>query len=206
MDAFEQVISDILRIQGYWVQSSFKVELTKPEKRSIGRPANPRWELDIVAYKGRENVLRVVECKSYLDNPGVRLSAFDGTSDLHAARFKLFNGPKLRRVVFGRLCRQLVKAGACRKNPQLRLTLACGKIRNRDREAIRAHFLKKGWDLWDESWLRERLADMAKQGYANQISTVVAKLLLRAAPKATNRARFGASHGASRNTAKLPSR
>jgi hypothetical protein len=183
MDAFEQVVSDILWIEGYWVQSSFKVELTKKEKRRIGRPANPRWELDILAYKAKENLLRVVECKSYLDNPGARLDAFDGSGSRHAKRYKLFNEPKLRRVVFGRLRQQLVKMGACRSNPEIRLTLACGKIRNRDRERIRAHFLKKGWDLWDESWLRERLADMAKRGYANQISAMVAKLLLRAAPK-----------------------
>jgi hypothetical protein len=57
---------------------------------------------------------------------------------------------------------------------------ACGKIRSdTDRVAIRTHFEAQGWDLWDEPWLRERLQRMAQQGYENQVSAVVAKLLLR---------------------------
>jgi len=40
-------------------------------RREIGRPSSPRWELDIVAYSGRDNLLLVVECKSRLDSQGV---------------------------------------------------------------------------------------------------------------------------------------
>jgi hypothetical protein len=47
--AFEQVIAELLWRNGYWVQTSFKVELTKLEKIKIGRPSSPRWEIDIVA-------------------------------------------------------------------------------------------------------------------------------------------------------------
>src|SRR5262245_43986030 len=55
MDAFESLISMLLRHQGYWTTPSFKVELTKEEKRNIGRTSSPRWELDLVAYKGSTN-------------------------------------------------------------------------------------------------------------------------------------------------------
>ena len=181
MDAFEQLVSEILWMEGYWVRTSVKVELTKQEKRLIGRQSSPRWELDIVAYNGRENLLHVVECKSFFDSVGVRASAFDGSNLEHAKRYKLFNDPKLRRVVFERLCIQLAASGACAEAPQIRLSLAAGKVRNEnDRAAIRAHFEKQGWELWDEPWLRERLRRMAQQGYENQVSAVVAKLLLRA--------------------------
>ena len=44
---------------------------------------------------------------------------------------------------------------------------------------IREHFAKKGWELWDEPWLRERLQRMSDQSYENQVSAVVAKPLLR---------------------------
>src|SRR5271165_4008753 len=44
---------------------------------------------------------------------------------------------------------------------------------------FRVHFETQGWDFWDESWLRDRLQRMAQQGYENQVSAVVAKLLLR---------------------------
>jgi len=180
MDAFEQLVSEILWMEGYWVRTSVKVELTKEEKRLIGLPSSPRWEIDIVAYNGRDNLLRVVECKSYFDSVGVRASAFDGSNADHAIRYKLFNKPELRKIVFGRLCLQLAQAGACRAAPEVRLSLACGKVRNEvDRAAIRAHFEAQGWEFWDEAWLRERLQRMAKQGYENQVSAVVSKLLLR---------------------------
>ncbi len=180
MDAFEQVVSEILWLEGYWVRTSVKVELTKEEKRLIGRHSAPRWELDIVAYNGRDNILRVVECKSYFDSTGVRASAFDGSNPGHAKRYKLFNEAELRSVVFNRLCLQLVASAACRDGVQVRFSLAAGKIRNdADRATIRKHFEAQGWDLWDEQWLRERLQRMAQQGYENQVSAVVAKLLLR---------------------------
>lgn len=180
MNAFEKVISEILWAEGYWVRTSVKVNLTKEEKRRIGVPSAPRWELDIVGYRGADNLILVVECKSYLDSDGVRAVSFDGSNSKHAARFKLFNRPKLRRVVFNRLRVQLAECGACKRAPKLRLALACGKIRNeKDRDAIRSHFLKNDWYLLDEQWIYERLERFAKQSYEDLESAVVSKLLLR---------------------------
>lgn len=180
MDAFEQVVSEILWMDGYWVRTSIKVDLTKAEKVSIGRPSSPRWELDIVGYRGRDNTLLVVGCKSYLDSRGVALRAFDGSDSKFAERFKLFSGDNLRNVVFGRLCKQLVECGACAPDATVKLCLACGRIATTaDREGLHEHFAEKGWDLWDEPWLREKLEIMSKRGYENQVSAVVSKLLLR---------------------------
>ena len=89
VDAFEQLVAEILWMEGYWVRTSVKVELTKEEKRLIGLPSAPRWEVDVVAYNARDNFLRVVECKSYFDSVGVRASAFDGSNADHATRYKL---------------------------------------------------------------------------------------------------------------------
>jgi hypothetical protein len=125
----EQLVSEILWMEGYWVRTSVKVELTKEEKRRIGLPSAPRWELDIVAYNARDNILRVVECKSYFDSVGVRASAFDGSNADHATRYKLFNKPDLRQVVFNRLCLQMVGVGACREGAVVKLSLAAGKVR-----------------------------------------------------------------------------
>jgi hypothetical protein len=180
MDAFEQVVSEILWMDGYWVRTSVKVDLTKEEKVQIGRPSSPRWELDIVGYSGRDNVLRAVECKSYLDSRGVALRAFDGTDAKFAERFKLFSDDNLRTVVFGRLRKQLAECGACAPDATIKLCLACGRIATTaDREGLHKHFAEKGWELWDEKWLRERLQLMSERGYENQVSAVVAKLLLR---------------------------
>lgn len=180
MDAFEQLVSEILWHEGFWVRTSVKVELTKAEKREIGRPSSPRWELDIVAYSGRENMLRAIECKSYLDSRGVGIAGFVNPTPDAANRYKLFNEPTTRRVVLDRLCRQFVESGACAEQPAVRLGLACGKISSdADREALKAHFAEQEWDLYDEAWLRAHLTRMAKGSYENQVSAVVAKLLIR---------------------------
>jgi hypothetical protein len=155
------------------------VNLTAEEKAAIGRPSSPRWELDIVAYGGRENVLRVVECKSYIDSVGVRSLGFEGGTETHQSRYKLFNNKKLRQTIFGRLTAQLAECGACRPEATVKLCLAAGKVRRPDREWLHEHFRIQGWELWDEPWLREQLRVMSQQGYENQVSAVVAKLLLR---------------------------
>lgn len=179
MDAFEQVVCEILWMKGYWVRSSVKVDLTKEEKRRIKRPSSPRWELDIVAYQGATNTLTVVECKSYLDSVGVRASALDGTDSIHAARYKLFNDAKLRETVFNRLAAQFSDIKACRTNPKVRLALVCGKIKNGDHERLQKLSEQQGWILWDEIWLKEHLELLATQSYENQVASVVAKLILR---------------------------
>lgn len=97
MDSFETVVATILERDGFWVRTSFKVKLSKVEKREIKRPSSPRWELDVVGYRAGDNLLRVVECKSYLDSGGVNISAFDPTSRF-SGRFKLFNEPTTREV------------------------------------------------------------------------------------------------------------
>src|SRR6185312_1288398 len=157
MDAFEQVVAEILWRGGYWVRTSFKVELTKEEKRKIELPSSPRWELDVLAYRARDNDIKVVECKSYLDSPGVRLSGFD-PEHADATRFKLFNKPVLREVVFNRLRQQLAETGACLPDANIQLCLACGRIASgTDRVGLQKYFAEQGWQLWDETWLRDQL-------------------------------------------------
>lgn len=180
MDAFEQVVSEILWMEGYWVRTSVKVDLTKEEKVRIGKPSSPRWELDIVGYRGHDKVLCVVECNSYLDSRGVMLRAFDGSDSKSAERYKLFSDDNLRGVIFDRLRIQLAKSGACAPNATVKLCLACGRIATTaDRDGLHKHFENKGWQLWDEKWPRDQLQRMSGGGYENHVSAVVAKLLLR---------------------------
>ena len=180
MDAFEQVVSEILWDQGYWVQTSVKVNLTKEDKLAINRPSSPRWELDVVAYNGRGNILRVIECKSYLDSRGVAAADIIHPRPDAVSRYKLFTDTKLREVVFNRLSKQMAENGFCRTDPEIRLGLACGKVRtDKDRADLRTHFGAQGWDFLDEAWLDEKLSGLAKGDYENQVSSVVAKILRR---------------------------
>lgn len=189
MDAFEQVVASLLERDGFWVRSCVKVDLSKEEKRAIGRYSSPRWELDLVAYKGGTNELWIVECKSYLDSGGVGISAFDGSNPKFAGRFKLFNSSILFDTVVRRLCAQLVAKGACAPNPTVRLLLAAGRIAtDAHRAHLREHFDAHGWLLWDEAELKKRITALSDESYENAVASVVSKLLLRerhARPRST---------------------
>ena len=186
MDSFETLMAMLLEREGYWVQNAFKVNLTKEEKRTIGRPSSPRWEIDLVAYKGATNEVRIVECKSYLDSPGVGLTNFvtDGSRPQDTSRYKLFHEHVLFQTVANRLVSQLEAAGSCASSPTVVLCLAAGKIKNEsDRLALRDLFSEKGWLLFDEAWIVQRVRLIARAGYEDHVAAVVAKLLERA-PKA----------------------
>ena len=169
--------------EGYWVKPNFKVELTKEEKRIIGRPSNARWELDLVAYKGATNAILVVECKSFFDSPGVRYNGFDGSNPKAAKQYKLFNETILRDTVLNRLKEQLKERGACTPSPTVTLALAAGKIVNEtDRAKIREHFKKNNWELFDQEWLKKQLESVSHSRYENEVAAIVAKILLRGGP------------------------
>ena len=183
MDSFETVVAAILQRRGYWTQTSVKVELTKAEKRRIGRHSSPRWELDVVAYKGQSNELLVVECKSFLDSTGVGCDVFQGKNREGRKRYKLFFEPTLRRIVLKRLVKQLVQAGSCRRRPSIVLGLAAGKIKG-DEAWLAGHFEKKKWQFFGPTTLHDELESLQNSQYENSVAAVVTKILLRR-PKST---------------------
>ncbi len=179
MDAFENIISDVLTRLGYWTATSFKVELTKEEKVAIGRPSAPRWELDVIAYSPKLNELLIVECKSYLDSTGVKISAFTKPSK-KSDRYKLFNEPNTYRVVTSRLRKQLMAAGLIVPKAKIRLCLAAGNIAGKTGpERVAEYFSQKEWLLFAPDWLREQMVALSKDGYNNSVASVSAKILLR---------------------------
>jgi hypothetical protein len=175
MDVFESVIATIVEREGFRVRTSFKVKLTKEEKREISRPSSPRWEIDVLAYRPGDNLLWAVECKSYLDSRGVTRHGFSpGRS-----RLKLFNDATLREVVFRRLTAQLEEEKSIRPGAKVQLCLVAGKIVKSDMEWLQSHFDANGWLLYSPSWISERLHLLAQGGYDNAVAAVTAKMLLR---------------------------
>lgn len=177
MDSFESLIAMLLKREGYWTAGSVKVELSKQEKRAIGVPTTPRWEIDVVAYRGATNEILAVECKSFLDSTGVifRNGQFDPPT-----RYKLFTNKATRRIVLARLAKQMVASSACAPSPTVTLCLAVGKIASKsNRLEMAKHFATHGWRLFDEDWVFSRLKLAATAGFENDIAHVVAKLVLR---------------------------
>jgi hypothetical protein len=177
LDSFESLIAMLLKREGYWTAIGVKVELSKEEKRAIGVATTPRWEMDVVAYRGATNELLAVECKSFLDSTGVifRNGQFEPPK-----RYKLFANETTRRVVLAKLGEQMVASSACAPNPTVTLCLAAGKIaRKSDRLQMLEHFATHGWRLFDEDWVFSRLKTAATAGFENDVAHVVAKLILR---------------------------
>jgi hypothetical protein len=176
MNAFEAIVATLLRREGYWIISSFKVDLTKEEKRTIGRHSSPRWEIDLVAYKGATNEIIAIECKSFLDSQGV---IFKGGEFIPPSTYKLFTEPTLRNIVLTRLGKQLIESQLCPPKPTIRLALAIGKIaKATDRNEMRDHFKKQNWVLYDDISIQSKLRDLQDTGYENDIAFVAAKLAL----------------------------
>ena len=182
MDVFENLVADILWRKGYWVRTLVSVNLSKEDKVRIGRPSSPRWQLDIVGYRCSDNTLFAIECKSYLDSAGVRSTSFDGSSQVQANYFKLFNEPGTWDVVRANLIRDFTERGLCRNDPKVVLGLACGRVRSqKDREKLAEIFAAKGWQLFDDEWVKASLHEMAEESFENNAAVMTAKLLVRSA-------------------------
>lgn len=176
MDSFESIVKTIFENNGYWVKSCFKVELTKEDKQKIGRPSSPRWELDVVAFKGGNKEILVIECKSYLDSTGVKVESFKNGK--YQERYKLFNEEILRNVVLNRLMSQLLESGACPEGTTVKLCLAAGKVASqKDREALANYFHSKGWYFYSDEWIKNELINLANSGYEDEVAIVTTKLL-----------------------------
>lgn len=179
MDAFENVIATLLEKNGFWIRTSVKVHLSQKERRTIGRPTNPRWELDLVAYNASKHEVWVVECKSYLDSPGVSFADLF-LKGKQATRYKLFTEKTLQKVALSRLKTELVRNGFCTPNPKIILGLAAGHIRSKpDLEKIKISFAKNKLKLLDPEWIKTQLKTVASESYENSVAAIVSKLLLR---------------------------
>jgi hypothetical protein len=177
MDAFEELVAEVLRADGYWVHQGYKIILSTEDKRALGNPSMPRPEIDLVAYKGATGELLALECKSYFDSGGVH------TRDLlpggrNAQRYKMFVNDALREMVLTRLVEQLSASGGVAGAPTAQLGMIYGHATAGNEAMLKTHFTERGWQLFGPDWLRCRLEAMARRSYDNQVASVVAKLLL----------------------------
>jgi hypothetical protein len=179
VDHFESIIRTLLESDHYWVQSSFKVHLTQQEKRDIGKHSIPRPEIDLLAINFSQNEVRVVEAKSFLDSPGVRLEDLQREHDIPDGRYKLFTSNRYRQVVFNRLLLQLRACGMANADTKVRLVLAAGKVYRDQTAAIQELFLQRGFILWAPNEIKKKVTVLAERAYENDPAIITAKILLR---------------------------
>ncbi|MFY1019240.1 hypothetical protein [Ectopseudomonas khazarica] len=179
MDYFENVIKTLLEGDGYWVRQSFKVNLTKEEKRQVGKHSIPRPEIDLLAYKPNENRLLAFEAKSFLDSSGVRLSCLSERHEIPEGKYKLFTCENYRKVVFKRLKLDLIECGMGNDSTEIVLGLAAGKVYQSKSAEIKELFSQNSWLFWSPEDIRSKVIDLAKRGYENEPAIITAKILMR---------------------------
>lgn len=179
MDYFESLIKTLLEYDGYWARQSFKVNLTKEEKRSIGKHSIPRPEMDILAYKPASKSVLVMEAKSYLDSPGVRLSELQQEFQVPEGRYKLFTCKNYRDIIFSRLKQDLIDIGMVDDEVVINLGLAAGNVYQSKSNEISELFDDKNWIFWSPEHIKEKVYSLASRGYENEPAIITAKILMR---------------------------
>jgi len=179
MDHFESIISTLLEADGYWVRRSFKVNVTKEEKRQIGKHSIPRPEIDLLAFHFSSNKVFAVEAKSFLDSPGVKLSQLQEVHEVPEGRYKLFTSSRYRSIVLSRLLQDLIILGMANSNTEISLGLATGKVYQGKSEPIREFMEKNKWLFWSPEDIKNKVTALAERGYENDPAIITAKILMR---------------------------
>lgn len=179
MDHFESIISTLLEAEGYWVRRSFKINITKEEKRHIGKHSIPRPEIDLLALHFSKNEVLAIEAKSFLDSPGVKLAQLKEEHEVPEGRYKLFTSQRYRSVVLARLLQDLIAAGMANSRTTVSLGLAAGKVYQGQSAEIREFMEQKDWLFWAPEDIRQKVTELADRGYENDPAIITAKILLR---------------------------
>ncbi len=177
MDFFEGIIATLLEAEGCWVRRSFKIDLTKEEKRAIGKHSIPRPEIDLLAFSQASNRLIVLEVKSFLDSSGVKLESLKEKHEIPEGRYKLFTCDRYRDIALSGLRRDLVALGMANDNTSISLGLAAGNVHKGETSAIRNFMEKNGWFFWSPEDIKVKVTKLAERDYENDPVIITAKIL-----------------------------
>lgn len=180
MNAFENIVMQYLEEKGYWVRQSVKVDISKEDKRALDLSTMPRPEIDLVALNVKENELLLIEVKSLLDSGGVWFEAVSGEDRKFAERYRLFTNSKFRDIVTKRLREEYLEQGIINGKTQINYALAAGKISSSwDESKISDYFSQQGWKLFSPKEIKEKIMELSKKGWEDNLVTMTAKLILK---------------------------
>ena len=188
MEHFESIVATLLEAEHYWVRRSFKVNVTKEEKRQVKKHSIPRPEIDLLALDFSRNKVIVFEAKSFLDSPGVRLADLQKEHDVQEGMYKLFTSRGYRDVVLTRLKQDLIDHGMANSKTTFTLGLAAGKVYQKKSEPpmtqikLMKEFLEKNnFVFWSPEDIKRKIEALAKpeSGYQNDPAIITAKILTR---------------------------
>jgi hypothetical protein len=177
MDYFEGIVATLLEHDGYWVRQSFKINLTKQEKRDVGKPSIPRPEIDLLAFKPITKEVLALEAKSFLDSPGVNIEDLRKEYEEPEGRYKLFTCTKYREAVLARLKVDLHHVGMVGTDTKIKLGLVAGNVYQQKGDQVRSYLDSRGWFFWSPEDIKSKVLALASEGYENDPSVITAKIL-----------------------------
>jgi len=179
MDYFENIVMKIIEMDNKWVKQSVKVNLTKEEKRKVGKHSIPRPEIDIVSYKVCDNTLELWEVKSFLDSRGVMFDEVNKRYDISQGIYKILTSDRYRKIVTKRLVEDWVKKGLILPNPEVKVGLAAGKLERKNESKITDYFARRGWLHMTPKDIYEGLKRLEKSRYENDPYIIASKIIFR---------------------------
>lgn len=179
MNAFEQIIAKLLEEDGYWVRSSVKINLTKQEKVNLGKPSLPRPEVDIVAYSISENIIFLLEVKSFFDSNGVYYEHVANDNEVRDGKYKLLTSHQYRDILVHRLKEDWVRSGIINDKTAVSFGLIAGKIHKNKDEDFENYFKDKGWFFWGPKDVKDKVVKLSQKGYEDDMMVITSKILSR---------------------------
>ena len=179
MDAFEQLVGQLLDADKYWVKSSVKIDLTPDEKKKINKATTPRQEIDIIAMDVALNTVYLLEVKSYLDSPGVVYEEVTKETEIQEGRYKLLTSENYRAVLTERLKTDWIAKGYINTTTLFSYGLIAGNVYNNKESDLEAYCNSKNWLFWGPTIIKRKLHQLSGNGYENNAVTIAAKLIIR---------------------------
>jgi hypothetical protein len=181
MDAFEQIIAHLLMEDGYWTIVNYKADITQEQAISLKKGSMPRPDIDIVAYKPKENIIYLIEVKSFIDSFGVGIKNFNDLEKNFEGRYKILTHKGYRDVISKIVKKDLLDKGLI---PNEEISVECGLIAGNlyktTQQELKNIFATKGyknWLVWGPEKITEKIKALAKKGYENNEITIISKLL-----------------------------
>lgn len=179
MDFFEHIARRILEDQGYWTRVSVRANLTRHQKRQLGKPSLPRPEVDVIAFSPETRELIFFEIKSYLDSPGVPVDALAYTTKWEGNRYKLLTLRKYARMVTQAILKEYRAKGLLSGRVKVRFGLVAGKIKKGEDARLRQIALKNKWVYLGPADIHKAVSGYADLDYENDPIVLTCKILNR---------------------------
>ncbi len=179
MDCFETIAATLFEFDGYWVRRSFKVNVTQQDKKSLGKDSMPRPEIDLLAFKPREDLIIAFEAKSYLDSPGVPLAEITTPQEKSEGRYKIFTCETYRNIIIKQLREDLIAKGMARESTKIKLGLIAANVKGGEEASTQLanHMKLQGWEFWGPATVTEKLEALAGLDYENDVAVIASKIL-----------------------------